>query len=49
MKLQARNLVATLKANEDEKAMVLKKLQKSKRYTQEAAFKFLNEIRKDQK
>ena len=49
MKLQARNLVATLKANEDEKAMVLKKLQESKRYTQEAAFEFLNEIRKDQK
>lgn len=49
MKLQARNLVATLKANEAEKAMVLKKLQESKKYTQEAAFEFLNEIRKDYK
>lgn len=49
MKLQARNLVATLKASEGEKAIVLKKLQESKKYTQEAAFEFLNEIRKDQK
>lgn len=49
MKLQARNLVATLKASKDEKAIVLKKLQESKKYTQEAAFEFLNEIRKDQK
>lgn len=49
MKLQARNLVATLKASKDEKAIVLKKLQESKKYTQEAAFEFLNKIRKDQK
>lgn len=49
MKLQARNLVATLKASKGEKAIVLKKLQESKKYTQEAAFEFLNEIRKDQK
>ncbi len=49
MKLQARNLVATLKASEGEKAIVLKKLQESKKYTQEAAFEFLSEIRKDQK
>ena len=49
MKLQARNLVATLKATEDEKAVVLKKLQESKKYTQEAALKFLNEMRKDYK
>ena len=40
MKLQARNLVATLKANEDEKAKVLEKLQESKQYTQEAAVRF---------
>ena len=49
MKLQARNLVATLKASKGEKAIVLKKLQESKKYTQEAAFEFLNKIRKDQK
>lgn len=49
MKLQARNLVATLNANEEEKEEVLKKLQQSKRYTQEAALKFLGEIRKDKK
>lgn len=49
MKLQARNLVATLKASEGEKVIVLKKLQESKKYTQEAAFEFLSEIRKDQK
>lgn len=49
MKLQARNLVATLKASEGEKAIVLKKLQESKIYTQEAALEFLSEIRKDQK
>lgn len=49
MKLQARNLVATLKATEDEKAVVLKKLQTSKKYTQEAALEFLNEMRRDNK
>ena len=49
MKLQARNLVATLNANEEEKEEVLKKLQQSKRYTREAALKFLSEIRKDKK
>lgn len=49
MKLQARNLVATLNATEDEKAEVLEKLQQSKQYTQEAAMKFLKEIRKDKK
>lgn len=47
MKLQARNLVATLRANEDEKAKVLEKLQESRQYTQEAAVRFLNEIRKE--
>ena len=47
MKLQARNLVATLKANEDEKAKVLEKLQESKQYTQEAAVRFLDEIRRE--
>ena len=47
MKLQARNLIATLKANEDEKAKVLEKLQESKQYTQEAAVRFLDEIRKE--
>ncbi len=49
MKLQARNLVATLNANEEEKEEVLKKLQQSKKYTQEAALEFLSEIRKDKK
>ena len=47
MKLQARNLVATLRANEGEKAKVLEKLQESRQYTQEAAVRFLNEIRKE--
>lgn len=45
MKLQARNLVATLKANDEEKKQVLKLMRKAKKYSMKDAEVFLKEVR----
>ena len=45
MKLQARNLVATLKANDEEKKQVLKLMRKAKKYSMKDAEAFLKEVR----
>lgn len=45
MKLQARNLVATLKANDEEKKQVLKLMRKAKKYSMKDAKAFLKEVR----
>ncbi|WEV40392.1 hydroxymethylglutaryl-CoA reductase [Lactobacillus sp. ESL0681] len=46
MKLQARNIVATLSANDTEKQQVLSLMKQDQNYTQAAAQKYLIEIRK---
>lgn len=45
MKLQSRNLVATLKANDEEKKQVLKLMRKAKKYSMKDAEAFLKEVR----
>lgn len=47
MKLQARNIVASLNATSQEQKAVLQKLVSSKKYSQAAAREFLQEVRKE--
>lgn len=47
MKLQARNLVANLDANDHEKKQVLKLMRKTKQYSMRDAEKFLQEVRRE--